>query len=444
MTPHRPRPSTPARRLVGMLLLVATCWAALLLAFPTPSGDPVLISTTPAGDEVVKSPDTVQLTFDRPVPAGLGTVRMTRPSGEQVVAGRPTHAPGTDDTLVVTMPQTRYAGTYAVAWSLPSSRLEPIEGTFDFHVFAPKRPAALPEIADERDPVVAAAHTATRLVATAALTVGVGVVVVLAAVWPRGAERPGVRRLVTATWWTLVLSTLGTILTFGGYAARTPLAESFDPAVVAATFGTGVGTGLSARLLVLVPVTVGLILMFTGSPAATALQRWTTAGSALAGAAALAATWSWSRPQDPGGPALLTVISGTGLLLAVAVCIGAPVLLWTALRCAADAELGVVVPRIARLMPVCAVVLLALAAATARGWQLAALAALAVLVTAAAPAAHSWARRRADTRGRPRPGRTPLRRLAAVAAVAGAVALTAADATAPGHSQLALTDRVAR
>ncbi|MGD9528724.1 copper resistance protein CopC [Pseudonocardia sp.] len=439
-------PSTTARRLVGMLLLAATCWMALLVAFPTPSGDPVLISTTPAEGEIVKSPDTVQLTFDRPVPAGLGTVRMTRPSGEQIVTGRPTHAPGTDDTLVVTMPQTRYGGTYALAWSLPSTRLEPIEGTLRFHVFAPKRPAALPEIAAERDRVVAVAHGATRLVATAALTVGVGIVVVLVAVWPAGVERAPVRRLIKATWWALVLATVGTILTFGGYAARTPLAESFDPALVVATFGAGVGAGLSARLLVLVPVTVGLILMLTGNPAGTAVQRWTTAGSVLAGASALAATWSYSRPQDPDGPALLAVTSEAGLLLAVAVCVGGPVLLWTALRCAADSELGVVVPRLARLMPVCAAVLLAVAAATARGWQLAALVALAALVVAVALAGHGWARRRADTRGPARPGRTRLRRAVAVAAVAGAVALTAAAATAPapGHAQLALATRSAR
>ncbi|WP_433279479.1 copper resistance protein CopC [Pseudonocardia xinjiangensis] len=438
MTPACTPPPALARGVLGLLIVVAACWGTLLAAMPMPGGDPVLVSVSPGAGELVKSPDEVRLTFDRPVPAGLATVRMTSPSGEQVVAGRPRNPAGAADTLAVAMPPTRYAGTYSVAWSLPSSRLEPISGTSSFAVFAPTTPVRVPEIATERDPVVTVVHTAFRLAATAALTLGVGVTFVLVAAWPAGVRYAPAGRLIKYAWWTLVLTTLGTIVSFGAYAARTSLGEAFDPALLSGTLGSDIGAGLLARLLVLVPVALGLVQLLTGPSDVTAAQRRFRAAAVLGGAAALIATWGFSRPHDPEGPAPLVLGAEIALLLAVAVSVGGPVVLWLLLRGAGDSVLRVAVPRLARLMPVCGLLLLTVAAGTAGGWQLVALLVLVALVVGTGLAGRRWMRRRADVRGLDLPGRVRLRRLAAVATGAVAVALVAAAVSDTGRSQLAL------
>ncbi len=417
-----------ARRFLGLLLLIAACWGTLLVATPAPAGDPVLVSASPGDGEFVKSPDEVRLTFDRPVPAGLATVRMTVPSGAQVVAGRPYNPPGAGDTVAVAMPKTRYQGTYSVAWSVPSSRIEPISGTSRFSVGAPSKPVQLPVIETVPNPVVAAVHTVAVQVATAALMLGIGLVFVLVVAWPAGGRHAPARRLITYAWWALVVSTLVTIVSFGGYAARTSLGEAFDPALVAGTFGSGTGTALLVRLLVLVPITISLALLLAAPPATTAVQRWSGAVAVLGCAAALAATWSFAAPHDPLGPALLAVGAETALLLAIAISVGGPVMLWIVQRGAGDSVLRDVLPRLARVMPACGVLVVAVAVLTTGGWELAALLALAALVVGTGVAARLWVRRRADTRGKDLPGRARLRRVAAVSVSVAAVLVVASSA----------------
>jgi len=413
-----------ARRVLGLLLLVAACWGTLLAAVPAPAGDPVLVSMSPADGEFAKSPDELRLTFDRPVPAGLATVRMTNPTGEQVVAGRPFNPPGAADTVAVAMPKTRYGGTYSVAWSMPSSRLEPVSGTASFSVSASSKllPAV---IGNDRSPVVAAVYTVAVQVATVALLLGIGLVFVLVLVWPAGSQQAPVRRLIKYAWWTLLVSTLVTIASFGAFAARTSLGEAFDPALVAGTFGSDFGAALLLRLLVLVPVTISLVLLFTGRPAETRAERWSGAIAVLGCAAALAATWIFAEPHDPQGPSLPMVGAETGLLIAIAIAVGGPVLLWILQRGAGDSVLRAVLPRLARVMSACGALVAVVAVVTAGGWELAALLALATLVVATGVAARVWVRRRADTRGKDLPGRLRLRRVAMVAVSATAVLMVA-------------------
>jgi copper transport protein len=397
---------------LGLLVAVAACWGTLLATVPVSGGAPVLVAASPADGEIVKSPDELRLTFDRPVPAGLATVRMTAPSGLLIADGRPHTAPDDTRVLTVPMPQTRYAGTYSVAWSLPSHTLEPISGELGFHVFAPNTPVAVPQISNDRAPVVVAVHTGFRLAATAALTLGVGMAFVLVVVWPAGVGHAPARRLITYSWWSLLVATLGTAVSFGGYAARIPLGEAFDPAVVSAAFGSDVGAGLLARLVVLVPITIALVQLVTGAPADAAVTRWLRGAAVLGCAGALAATWCFARPEGPdGGRTPLAVGAEVALLLAVAVCVGGPVLLWVLLRTGGDSVLRAAVPRLARLMPVCGGLLLAIAPITAGGWQMVALLVLGALVVGTGAAGHWWVRRRTHTRRRDLPGRrarTPL------------------------------------
>lgn len=432
-TPPRPR---FRRRVIGLVVLIAACWGVLFAVLPSPSGDPVLVSVSPKDGETVRSPDEVRITFDRPVPAELATVQMTDPAGERIVSTRPYNPPGADDTVAVPMPKARYEGIYSVVWSVPSSTLEPMVGSSTFSVFSAARLTAVPGLVVDRDPVVVTVYTVAGAFATAALVLGIGTVFVLGVAWPEGARRPGSRRLLRYTWATLVLATLVSLLSFGGYAARTSLGDAFDPALLAGTVKSDIGAALMARLLILVPVTLGFWQLLRSAPARTSFERWTTAATVLGAASALTATWVFARPHAPAGPGPLTVAADTALLLAAAVGVGVAVMQWTILRRAG----GPAAPAkrlLARIMPVGGAVLL-LAATATDGWRLIAYGALAaVIFGTGVTLLIRERRRRSDPVGRDgrpdKPARRRLQEVAAVSASATIVALAALPGSAlPG------------
>ncbi|MBG6098669.1 copper resistance CopC family protein [Nocardioides sp. WG-D5] len=408
----------------------------LLTVLPSPTGDPVLVALSPKDGETVRSPDEVRITFDRPVPAELATVQMTDPAGERIVSTRPYNPPDADDTVAVPMPKTRYEGIYSVVWSVPSSALEPMVGSSTFSVFSAARLTAVPGLVVDRDPVVVTVYTVAGALATAALVLGVGTVFVLGVVWPEGIRRPGSRRLLGYTWATLVLATLVSLLSFGGYAARTSLGDAFDPALLAGTFKSDIGAALMARLLILVPITLGFWQLLRSAPARTPVERWTSAATVLGAASALAATWVFARPHAPAGPGPLTVAAGTALLLAAAVVVGVAVMQWTILR-RAGGQAAPAKRLLAQIMPVGGAVLLLAATATG-GWRLIAYGALAVVIFGTGVALLIRERRRRSdpvkSRGRrDKPARRRLQEVAAVSASATVVVLAALPGSAlPG------------
>lgn len=369
----------PARRLVAFVLLAGVCWVTLFTTIPSPTGEPVLRATSPGNGETVKSPDQVVLTFDRPVPAGLATVRILDPDGDQIVFERPVHPQGNPDAIAVPMPQQRYEGTYAAAWTLPSRGLEPVGGTFTFDVNSPIPPQGLPEIETTHDTTVAVIHTAARFAAVAALVLLVGATFFVAFVWPAGAERKSLRRLVTWSWAGLVAATLAVFASFGPYAAWVPLSDAFDPRLLSGTLESDAGRILLARLYVLIPAGLGLAQLMTAPTPETTLERRWRGGAVLGCAAAVAATWSL-----PGDPSPLALTLDTVLLTAIAVAVGGLVTL--AIRSGTE---SFVLPRFFRAAAVCAVLFIAIAAylavwhgvvGTSYGWLLAGMCALVVLL----------------------------------------------------------------
>jgi copper transport protein len=312
------RPPGVAGRLVALLVLVAACWGTLLATTPAATGDPVLVTTSPGSTEVVKSPDTVVLTFDRAVPAALATVRILDPDGSQVVFDRPAHPDGRADTISVPMPAERHEGTYAVAWTLPSSRLQPVSGSFTFDVSSPIEPEGVPEIETTHDPVVAAVYLTARTVAIAAMVVLAGVAFFVAAIGPVAARTRATRRLVKTAWWLVVGSTLGALVSFGPYAAWVPLRDAFDPRLLSAAFESDAGGALFARLYVLVPATLGLALLMKSPPAATTRERRLRGVGVLGCATAVLATWTLADPRPPGAPSPLALAVDVVLLTALA------------------------------------------------------------------------------------------------------------------------------
>jgi copper transport protein len=396
----------PAGRLVALLLLLAACWIALLAITPSSSGNPVLRSTSPGESEIVKSPDQVLLTFDRPVPAGLVTVRIIDPNGDQVVFERPVHPGNREDTISVPMPPQRYEGTYSVAWTMPSSQLEPISGTFDFAVNSP-HPLGTPEIETRHDPAVTAFYTTARIASIAALALLIGAVFLVAVVWPEAARSKSVRRLVTYSWLGLVVATLGVLVSFGPYAAWVPLGHAFDPRLLSATFSSDAGGALLARLLVLVPATLGVAQLMTSAPAESRGERWLRGGTVLGCAAALAATWTFAGPRPPGAPTPLALAVDIVLLIAIAIPISGLVLLWLLLPGSGRAAPGNTIPLFSRIVLGCgaALVLTGVYQAwrhigdfasltTSYGWLLVGMLALLALFVAIAAVCRSWVHRR--------------------------------------------------
>ena len=343
-------PPVRPRRLVALLLMVAVCWGVLLATTPSPAGDPVLRTTSPGSTETVKSPDQIQLTFDRPVPAGLATIRVLNPPGEQVVFERPVHPDGREDTIAVPMPMTRYEGSWTVAWTLPSSGLEPLGGSFTFDVSSSIDPVGVPAIETVHDPTVTAVHLTARVAAALAMAVLIGSTFFVAAIWPSGARNRTTRRVIKGAWASLVVATAVTLLSFGPYAAWAPLRDAFDARLLSGTFESGIGGALLARLAVLIPITVGLAQLLSMPPVEDREERWLRGAAVLGCGSALAATWAFAAPSTPQP---LTVAVDVVLVIAVGLGISGLFLLALMPREADRFLLGMVFPRFALLAVVC-------------------------------------------------------------------------------------------
>jgi copper transport protein len=284
-------------QVVLISLLVLGCWAALLVVASPPSGEAVLRSTSPGNGETAR-PERLLLTFDRPVPAGFVTVRMTDPYRREVVLDRPSRVDGRADTISVPMPRTRFAGTYDVAWSMPSSGLEPTGGTFTFDFVSRSREHPAPRIETERSTVIVVLCTVARFAAFAAMALLVAAVFFVAVSWPAGARR--LRRLITYAWLGLVAATLTVLVSYGPYAAWAPLTDALDLTLLVATFQSEQGAALLARLLMLALAGLGIAELLAARPPKSSGELWLRGGGVLACAAALAATWAFPIPHRLG------------------------------------------------------------------------------------------------------------------------------------------------
>ncbi|WP_020667776.1 copper resistance protein CopC [Amycolatopsis nigrescens] len=284
---------------LAFALLVAACWATLLaVASPVSTEVPVLRSTSP-GAGVTARPDELVLTFDRPVPAGLATVRLTDPYHREIDPGVPTHPDGRADTISVPIPKQKYAGTYSVAWSVPTERLESVSGTFTFDLASRSSVQDAPQLATKPGTVVTVLYAVAQFGALAALALLVGAVFFVAVSWPAGASSKVARRVVKYAWAALAGCTLGALVLFGPYAAKLPLTDVFKGGLLSGTFESGVGATFRARLLLLVLTGISTVQFIASAPAKTTGERWLRGGAVLGCAAALVATWSFSGHSAP-------------------------------------------------------------------------------------------------------------------------------------------------
>jgi copper transport protein len=120
--------SALTRRVLAALGLVAV----VLALFGTPaSAHATLLETSPAEDQVLKTPPTeVVLTFDESVSAGSNALRVFDPSGTEL-AGLKDRV--VDTKLSTKLPKITEKGSYTVSWNVISADGHPVGGTFLFH-----------------------------------------------------------------------------------------------------------------------------------------------------------------------------------------------------------------------------------------------------------------------------------------------------------------------
>ncbi|MCI2415850.1 copper resistance protein CopC/CopD [Saccharopolyspora sp. K220] len=364
---QRPRTGSTGTRgsaitggMIAWVLLVLACWGTLLaVAAPVSTDVPVLRSTSPGAGATAR-PDDLLLSFDRPVPAGLAVVRMTDPYDREFDPGRPTHPDGRADTISVPIPKQKYAGTYHVAWRVPTNQLGSVGGTFTFDLASRSPVPAAPRLDAGPSTVATIGFAVAQFGALAALALLVGTVAFVAMVWPRAVDSTAARRLVGYSWVGLFVATLAVAVTYGPYAANAPLTETFHLGLMVGTLQSEMGATLLARFAVLALAGIGLAQFMSSAPAQTVRSRLLGGGSVLGCAAALATTWSFASHSVVGPLVPLSVVVDAIHLTAAAVLAGGLVMFGAVLRRKdVVADLPAIGTRFARTALVCASVLVA-------------------------------------------------------------------------------------
>src|SRR6185312_11860653 len=151
-----------------------------------------LVRSAPAAGVVLqRQPDKVAFTFNEPVEASFGVIRVYGPNGAEVQAGSPVRPPGESDTLEVPLQPNLPDGTYSATYRIISADSFPVSGGVVFSIGAPSGPpsVALPG-AGGTGTFTDAAFWADRFLGYAAIAVGLGGLFFLAFAWrPAAAGR---------------------------------------------------------------------------------------------------------------------------------------------------------------------------------------------------------------------------------------------------------------
>jgi copper transport protein len=151
-----------------------------------------LVRAVPAAGVVLRrQPDRVAFTFNEPVEASFGVIRVYGPSGQEVEAGSPVRPPGESDTLEVPLRPNLPDGTYSATYRIVSADSFPVSGGVVFSIGAPSGKPSVPL------PSVGGTGTATdavfwldRMLGYAAIGIVVGALCFLAFAWRPAAAAP--------------------------------------------------------------------------------------------------------------------------------------------------------------------------------------------------------------------------------------------------------------
>ncbi|MEU3858033.1 copper resistance protein CopC [Streptomyces sp. NPDC028722] len=337
-------------------MLLPALLLGLVLGTAAPaSAHAVLRASDPADGTVLRTaPRHVTLTFTEPVGLLTDSFRVYDPRNHRLRTGPADHAPGGSGTARVSLPARLATGTYTVAWRVVSADSHPVSGALTFSVG--KRTAAPVTPPPERteNGATTALHTIARYLAYLSLALLLGTAAFVA--YCRPPQTAHLRTPALAAVVTLVLSTAAL------YLLRAPYEEAASPATalrlsaLTHTATTRPGQLLLARLALLLPAGVALVLPGTRR---VRLPRGAGLAAAAVLAVALSLTWSASDHASAGIQVPAAIVSATLHLLAMAAWLGGlAALLWTFRHTPAPAGLPAAVPaRFSRLAAVSVTVL---------------------------------------------------------------------------------------
>jgi copper transport protein len=235
---------------LALLFVAATAFA------PTAGAHAALESTTPAaGDILDAAPREITLQFSEPVHVDDDGVRIFDASGSRLDTGDP----ATDGSTIAVPVSGLDVGGYVVTWKVVSEDGHPIGGGFTFRVgddAAAVDPGVVRGLLEGQTSPreVGVAHGFVRFLVFGGILLLVGGAAFVAALWPAGADRRIVRRLLWWAWGAVLACTLLGLGLQSVELAGGGLADITNSSNLAEVLDTDVGKVWLLRALALVPV----------------------------------------------------------------------------------------------------------------------------------------------------------------------------------------------
>ncbi len=358
------------RRRVRRLLLGMGLVAAFVVGSAAPAfAHAVLLSTTPAGSQILLKPPTdITLRFNENVEASLGAVRLYDTTGKRIDTGATTKTSA--DVVQVPIRSKLPNGAYVVTWRVISADSHPVQGSFTFQVgtaanaTAPQVQALAGNLLSKEggSRVVGVIYGVARWFVFTALALFIGVAAFLVLVWPRGTSSRRARVLVWSGWGALFAGTLISLLLEGPYGGGLGLGEIFKSSVISDVLHTHFGHVTVARLVLLALTAPMLVVWFrhrdNESPPA-ARPWWRLAAAVLA--ASILLTFGLAGHADVGNFVPIALVADWIHLAAMSVWIGGLIILVAAVLASSRSfdEQREIIPRFSRIAFYCVGALIA-------------------------------------------------------------------------------------
>ncbi len=371
--------ATAVRRCGAVVATLVAVGLALVAGADQASAHAELVETEPSNGQRVPSPPTqVRLRFSESVDVALGVVRILGPDGKRVGVGAMKHPRADAATVTVPVRGRLRDGLYTVAWQVTSSDSHPVQGAFAFAVgnqvgagsaAGSEVPADGPApVTSRSSPLVGYLSGIARAVAFAGLALLVGATFFLVWCWPAGARQPGARRLLRLGWCALAGATGLGLLLYGPYVSGQPLGAMAKSSLLADTLNTRFGVALLLRLALLAVSAAGVWLLLRRPLPDSSRARFWRGTAVLAGACALATTWSIANHSAVGPQAPVAIVADVLHLVGMAVWLGGLVVVAAALLTVESADrVRVAVHRFSTVALACVVVLVV--SGTYQAWR---------------------------------------------------------------------------
>ncbi|MGZ4688577.1 MAG: copper resistance CopC/CopD family protein [Acidimicrobiia bacterium] len=331
-----------------LAFVVVGAWAAPAFAHA------VLQGTDPgSGATVQRSPKNIVLTFNEPVEASLGAIRVFDSRPNRVDVGTPSHPNGNAKEVQVSTPELK-DGTYVVTWRVISSDAHPVRGAFTFTVGTSATTAKEAQSLAQRlltdeggNAVVGVLFAIARFGAFGGIAVLLGACAFLAYVWGAGRADRRARRIVWSAWGAALGFTLLGFALQGPYAGALDLPKAIDPSIWSDVWHTRFGhvyLGRVALLLLALPL-VRMLLPKRGPVVEHPLPKWWPFAAGVLGLA-ISATPGLAGHASSGPIVPIAMPADTLHVAGVGIWLGGLVVLFAALMPRADEPtLRAVVPR---------------------------------------------------------------------------------------------------